>query len=143
MKGKGKILLTAAAVFFAAMMVVFLAGPNCWAGDAEKLMILKTVEGNWNSEIVGQDGKTYVRPWVFKVEGNEFVCTITRPGMSPEEGRVPLSEISEESGTLNANIPFPPYIKKASLKITKGTITGTAWRGGMNPAPSDIVFKRR
>jgi len=128
----------------AMLVIICLAAViPCQADDASKLAILKSIEGNWNSKIVGQEGKTYIRPWTFRVEGNDFVSTITRPGMSPETGKTPLNEILNEEGVLKVNIPFPPYTHKASLVITTGKITGTAWRQGRNPIPSDIVFERR
>jgi hypothetical protein len=121
---------------------IFMAA-ICRADDANKRAILKTIEGNWNSEILGMDGKKYIRPWVFRVVGNDFVATITRPGMQPEAGKVPLEEISHEGGVLKVNIVFPPYTSKANLVISNGQIKGTAWRQGRTPGPSNIVFSRR
>jgi hypothetical protein len=132
---------------FVPLAILFLASlfmaNICQAVDANKLAILKTIEGNWNSEILGMDGKKYIRPWVFKVDGNNFVATITRPGMQPEECKVPLEEIANEGGVLKVNIVFPPYTQKANLVISNREIKGTAWRQGRTPAPSDIVFSRR
>jgi hypothetical protein len=129
------------------LAILFLASifmaTICQADDANKLAILKTIEGNWNSEIVGMDGKKYIRPWVFRVDGNDFVATITRPGMQPEGCKVSLEEISNEGGVLKVNIVFPPYIRKANLVISNGQIKGTAWRQAMPPGTSDIVFSRR
>jgi hypothetical protein len=121
---------------------IFMAA-ICWADNANKLAILKTIEGNWNSEILGMDGKKYIRPWVFRVDGNDFLATITRPGMQPEACKVPLEEISHEGGVLKVNIVFPPYTSKANLVISNGNIKGTAWRQARPPGPSDIVFSRR
>jgi hypothetical protein len=129
------------------LAILFLASifmaTICQADGANKMAILKTIEGNWNSEILGMDGKKYIRPWVFRVDGNDFVATITRPGMQPEECKVPLEEISNEGGVLKVNIVFPPYTQKAHLVISNGEIKGTAWRQGRIPAPSEIVFSRR
>ena len=124
-------------------LVSILMATSCQADDANKMAILKTIEGNWNSEILGMDGKKYIRPWVFRVDGNDFVATITRPGMQPEACKVPLEEISHEGGVLKVNIVFPPYTHKANLVISNGQIKGTAWRQARPPGPSDIVFSRR
>jgi hypothetical protein len=116
---------------------------TAWAAESDTVAILKTIEGNWNSEILGKDGKNYIRPWVFKVEGIDLIATITRPGLKSEESRVPLDEISKEGETLKFSMYFPPYRHKADIVVTKGKIKGTAWRQGHSPAPSDISFSRR
>lgn len=126
-----------------AVLALVLMAPSSYAAANHTLTILRSVEGNWNSEILGMDGKTYIRPWVFKVENNFFSATIKRPGMPPEECKVPLEEISNIGGELKLNIVFPPYTQKANLVITQGKIKGTAWRQGRTPAPSEIIFKRR
>jgi hypothetical protein len=93
-------------------LAAFLMATICRADDANKLAILKTIEGNWNSEILGMNGKKYIRPWVFRVDGNDFVATITRPGMQPEACKISLEEISHEGGVLKVNIVSPPILKK-------------------------------
>jgi hypothetical protein len=132
-------------VVFRLILALLIVGSvsSAEAADSDTLTILQSIKGNWQSEILGMDGKNYIRPWVFKVEGNDFVSIITRPGMPSEEGRVSLNEITNDGGELHVSIPFPPYTSKANLTITKGAIKGTAWRQGRTPAPSDIVFRRR
>jgi len=132
-------------IFFLAILalVVFTSLTVVHAADSDTLTILRSIEGKWNSEILGMDGKKYIRPWVFQIKNNFFTATIKRPGMQPEECKVPLEEISNEGGKLTLNIDFPPYVRKATLVIGNGEIKGTAWRRTMPPAPSDIVFSRR
>jgi hypothetical protein len=132
-------------VFRAILIVmVIMAYPIVKVADAaDKMAILKSVEGNWASTVDMSAGGKAIRPWVFKVDGSQLVAQITRPGMSPEACRVPLDEITEKGGVLTLYVDFPPYKQKATLEISQGKISGTVWRSGRNPAPVDIVFSRR
>ena len=124
---KRQIFMAMVAMVFSATL--FVLGLECQAAD--KLATLKKIEGAWTAKHENQSGGMAKKPVEFKIENDTLVVKLMRKGVSPEETRIPLSEISDMGNDLAFGINFPPFIKKANIKVTPdGKVSGEVLRGG-------------
>jgi hypothetical protein len=137
---KKQIVMAMVAMFFVAT-VFFLNGQNCHAAD--KLATLKKIEGAWTAKHETQSGGMAKKPIEFMVENDTLVVKLMRKGVSPEETRIPLSEVSDTGNDLVFGINFPPFVKKANIKVTPdGKVNGEAVRRGHKVDFVPISFER-
>jgi len=99
---------------------ISLVSGNAKAADSDKLVVLKAIEGTWNSSHQNAAGVTANKKVEFKLEGTIFITKVTRKGLPPEETRIELGEIEVEGQSLALAINYPPFVKKARIKVDPG-----------------------
>jgi hypothetical protein len=136
---KKQFVMAMVAIFFVA--TVFVVRQECQAAD--KFATLKKIEGAWTAKHETQSGGLVKKPIEFKIENDTLVVKLMMKGVSPEETRIPLSEISDTGNDLVFGINFPPFVKKANIKVTPdGKVSGEAVRGGHKADFVPISFER-